>query len=491
MRIIINKIVLVILIPLLFIAGGCKKFLDLTPKGLDIIKTTEQYNGLFNNTNLFSYLNVRNQPGGVTLALGSAEMPFFMGDDVYSSSAFLSAIPTIALQNGFKWKADLYLPTDESNDWGAFYNQLYTFNLVANGVMDAEGTDISLKKELLAEARTCRAFNHFLVANLFGQPYNPATANTDLAIPIVTAADINAANFSRATVQELYDFVISELSAAIPDLKDKPYHRLRMSKPAAQYMLGMVHFQMRNYTAALGELNNCRNGLSGSVIPFTLYNYNSTMTTAPPSGWYTASQPWRGASGYPLQYNSTETIFLRQISISATINRNCLFLKPGILSLYSANDFRKRLFYNKNVSTGTVTLPGFIRNSPTNTNFGPNLPNLLLMLAEAKARTNDLAGAKADLEELRKNRMPVAESTVTAGTQDAMVRFCLDERHREFASSGMRWLDMRRLYLDPVYNNLDRTKQFDAETFTLTDERLTMRIPPQILQYNPGMIDNP
>ena len=113
------------------------------------------------------------------------------------------------------------------------------------------------------------------------------------------------------------------------------------------------------------------------------------------------------------------------------------------------------------------------------------------MLAEAKARTNDLTGAKADLEELRKNRMPLAESAVTAGTQDAMIRFCLDERHREFASSGMRWLDMRRLYLDSVYNNLDRTKQFDAETFTLTDERLTMRIPPQILEYNPEMIDNP
>ena len=86
MRILLKKSVFVILTPLFLIAGGCKKFLDLTPKGLDIIKTTEQYNGLFNNTNLFSYLNVRNQPGGVTLALGSAEMPFFMGDDVYSIS---------------------------------------------------------------------------------------------------------------------------------------------------------------------------------------------------------------------------------------------------------------------------------------------------------------------------------------------------------------------------------------------------------------------
>jgi hypothetical protein len=70
---------------LLMSLSSCQKFLDVKPKGLDIIQTTEQYNGLLNNTNLFSYLNVRNQPGGVSLLLGSAEMPVFMGDDVFSS----------------------------------------------------------------------------------------------------------------------------------------------------------------------------------------------------------------------------------------------------------------------------------------------------------------------------------------------------------------------------------------------------------------------
>jgi hypothetical protein len=149
------------------------------------------------------------------------------------------------------------------------------------------------------------------------------------------------------------------------------------------------------------------------------------------------------------------------------------------------------MFLDKNVANGTVTLPGAIRNSPTNVNLGPNLPNLLLMLAECKARGNDIAAAKADLEELRKNRMPLANATVTAATQDAMIRFCLDERHREFASTGMRWFDMRRLWFDAVYNNVDKTKTMDNETFTLTAARLTLRIPPMILQYNPGMIDNP
>ena len=133
--------------------SGCESFLDVTPKGLDVLKTTDQFNGIFNNANLFSYLNVRNQPGGISSLLGSAEMPLFMGDDVFSSAGFLNAIPTIAWQNGFKWEANPYLPTDESNEWGAFYNQLYNYNLVAAGVMSSEGGTDEKKKELLAEAR--------------------------------------------------------------------------------------------------------------------------------------------------------------------------------------------------------------------------------------------------------------------------------------------------------------------------------------------------
>lgn len=59
--------------------SACESFLDVTPKGLDVLKTTDQFNGIFNNANLFSYLNVRNQPGGISSLLGSAEMPLFMG----------------------------------------------------------------------------------------------------------------------------------------------------------------------------------------------------------------------------------------------------------------------------------------------------------------------------------------------------------------------------------------------------------------------------
>ena len=132
------------------------------------------------------------------------------------------------------------------------------------------------------------------------------------------------------------------------------------------------------------------------------------------------------------------------------------------------------------------------RNSPSTVNWGPNLPNLYLMLAECKARANDLTGAKAELETLRNKRMPASDAIVPITTQEAMVRFVLTERQREFAATGYRWFDMRRLWDDPVYGNtIDPSHRVDGTVYNLRRERLTMRIPPQVMAYNPGMTDNP
>lgn len=492
------KNILVLILLLVFTAiTGCKKFLDINPKGLDIIRTTEQYNGLFNNAMLFSYSNFRTSSSGSTAILGSAEMPVFMSDDVVATLPRLNAIIE-SQQNAFKWQDDIYMPSEESNDWGVFYAQMYVYNKVIEGVMSSEGGTEQKKKELLAEGRANRAFNYLIFSNYFGQPYRASTAATDLCVPLVTDPDATASNFTRATVKEVYDFIINDLVLAIPDLQSNVYSRVRMSKPAAQYILGQTYFFMGDYSNALTYLSLAKNGLAGSATTIALYDYNTTMST-----WVNPSTPHKGASGHPLQYNSTEVIFLKQLTYGIqNLNQSTLFIKPSVYALFSPADQRLKMFYNRDFSTGLNKLyylngPAdsvfcYTRNSTGSVNWGPGLPNLYLMLAECKARTNDLNGAKAELETLRTKRMPAADAIVPITTQDAMVRFVLAERHREYACTGMRWFDMRRLWDDPIYNNtIDPLHRIDASSFILKRERLTLRIPPQIKAYSPGMPDNP
>jgi hypothetical protein len=210
------------------------------------------------------------------------------------------------------------------------------------------------------------------------------------------------------------------------------------------------------------------------------------------ASWITPTQPWVGVNKYPSQTLSNEHIYIKLMSINFLTSRNTLFLKPNVYALYSAGDLRKKYFYNNSTTNAVPApgLPGQQRNAPVSYNWGPNIPDLYLMLAECKARANDLVGAKADLETLRKTRMPLLEATVVANTQDALMKSILDERKREFAGTGLRWFDMRRLWSDTKYNNIDPVHPLDGSTFNLKVERLALKIPPAILKLNPGMPDN-
>jgi len=70
-------------------------------------------------------------------------------------------------------------------------------------------------------------------------------------------------------------------------------------------------------------------------------------------------------------------------------------------------------------------------------------------------------------------------------------RLYIDERQREFAGTGMRWLDMRRLFQDPLINLPTPSHPLEGQSFTLKPDRFAMRIPPKVLSANPHMEDNP
>lgn len=470
----------------LLLGTGCEKFLDVKPKGLDMVNSIDKYNGLFNNVNLYTFVNVRNIPGSLATILGYPGAAVVMSDDVFSSAAYLATQP-LYYQNAYQWKADVFLPDDESSEWGTFYAQNYIYNVVANGVMSAtDGTDLD-KKQLLAEARANRAYMHLMEVNYFAKPYDATTAAKDLGVPIVVKADAGGEAYTRATVKQVYDFILSELQASIPDLPAQTVNRARLAQTGGYYLLGLTYFWMGDYANALTALNNCKNSFPNYTLPLALYNYNTLMPT-----WITATLPWAGASKYPAQTVSTENIYLKQMSINWATSRNTVYLKPKIYALYSANDQRKKFFYNNSTSNAIAApgLPGQQRNAPTTYNWGPNLADLSLMIAECKARTGDVTGAKTELENFRKTRMSATEAVVTAVTQDDMVKAVLNERLREFAGTGYRWFDMRRLINDTKYNNIDGVHSLDGTDYVLKPERLTLRIPPAILNLNPGMKDN-
>ena len=186
----------------LLVLSGCTKFLDIRPKDKFIPLTVADYENMLNSGTIVNY-----------------------GDyfwDLLSDDAFLpEGEPGNLYTKQSLWGRKIYTfnpsPYDQNaNDylWSEGYKRIFYFNTIINNIMDAtEGTEAN-KKSVRAEALLGRAMEHLQLVNVYAQHYDAATAATEPGVPIALIADINA-KFTRNTVKEVYDQVISDANAAI------------------------------------------------------------------------------------------------------------------------------------------------------------------------------------------------------------------------------------------------------------------------------------
>lgn len=461
--------------------GGCKKsFLEITPKGKLLLQSVNDYEKA-----LFS----------LDLVNMNTDAQIVMGDDVAAVDPYFNGT-TFRTQGLFKWDDVVYLPNDNPVEMQVPMQNIYLFNKVINEVMQStDGTEES-KRSIQAQARTARAWTYFMLINFFGKPYNAATAASDPGFPIIEKADVTENKFTRASVQEVYDFILKDLTTALPDLPAQLSHRMRLCKTSGEGILGKVLLFMGKPNEALPHLNNSFAALANSTVAAGLYDYNIRLGVGGsflPIGIFGPT--------YPSTIQNEENLLAKQSINNWAFTNSELVLSPEAASLYKASDLRLIFFTNAAYSSGNYPNGLKRRRGPISAQFGFTIPDLYLLRAETKARLNDLEGARTDLENLRKKRMPVADAPIPdaiATVKNDLIRYILEERIREFALNGYRWFDMRRLSVDPEFSNTIRNthKLYNDQgtvtaTYTLKPERLTMRFAQKIIDANPGLENNP
>lgn len=473
MKQIINIIKTTLLLVVFVSITSCNDdFLEVTPKGKRIADKTSDYFNLLENTSPHQ-------------SITSSAAPNYLADDILSISPYFESAMSLSQQNLFKWEDDVYR-SDENGEELYQLQSLYTFNKIINEVMDSEGGTLEEKKSIQAEALGNRAWTHFYLVNLFGKPYNEATATTDLGIPIIKEADVTETQFTRATVKEVYESIIEDLKIALPNLPDF-YHRIHMNKAAGYFILGKAYAYMGKFSEALNAFNECSKYTVGTAgQPLELWNLN------------TESYPL-----FPLIPNVKSSFFVRQIMVAETFG-NEFAVTPEVIALFDKNTdqrFKQFLSLGQAFSGGEPLVDGmelYRKAKPFLVTYEGQLADLYLFKAECKARLGDLGGAVADVEFLRKHRMPEPNATVPANiasNQTELIKFIIDERRREFAMEGIRWFDMRRLSVDPLFSGKVYTHyMYDVDgtfkTITLRPERFTLRFPQKVIDQNPGMTNN-
>jgi tetratricopeptide (TPR) repeat protein len=439
----------------LLLLPGCKKFFDVRPSTTSINPTTiRDFEEMLNND---------------SLALCNYTLADFMSDDVRLESAHLSADPVSCYTRSYLWEQTIWKPGEPDFMYNASYTRILQMNIVLERIGRATGSE-EQKSVIRAQAQINRAWYYLQLAGLYGADYQAATAATDLAVPLVLLPDASLQPV-RATVQQVYDQVIQDLTAAVatPGLPGMGQDVVHPGKAAGYALLARIYLNMAKYPDALSAAQ------SVLAINNKLLKYDRNYV-APAS---------------LLDLSKNPEILLARLCVDYDfykIRHTGFNIGPALQAALDSNDIRLL----NNFGEGGLCINGIDFNSNTY-NYSPRVPEVMLIKAECLARQGDEAGALALVNELRKNRLVTYEPL---GSTTDVLTTVLQERRRElFYCGGLRLFDLKRLNRD---NRFAQTLHRFADngttvidTLTANSPRYLMSFSPLIIANNPAIIQNP
>lgn len=466
-----TKYVSLLLIILATLATSCKKYLDITPKGAVVIETAQDYYNMvsFPNrgyvVNNFQYLDdgmwmKESNVLGVTKNINTINFTF---DTVENRVNLISS-------SNFYNRAYLYI-----NRW----------NTIISLVDDSKGDD-AIKRLAKAEAKAFRAFDYFLLVNVYAKAYDPATAATDGGICIMDKYDLEAKPV-KSSVQAVYDFIQRDLDEAIPHLVQNPVDPYHPSLAFAWALKAKVHLFKREFTqareAALKSLEY-KNDL------FDLVDY--------------AKKGGPSAISVPAANNPEVLSYMYMTGYNELNFAYTSLMSPELRQLFGTNDARFNLFFNTTNASFMDIGAGTAYWNVNYTKFfyptvGLKTGEVYLMAAEAYAREGNLTAAMEFLNRLRTKRIlsGTVELPVPATTKEAM-DLIIEERRKELLFGFNRFFDLKRFNLEPEYaKTIVRefplvNQTFPKQTYTLKpNSRLyIIPFPMDVLKMNPGLTLN-
>lgn len=448
---------------LLILATGCSKFTEVAPKAKLIPETVNDFEGFLND---------------IIMADATYIYSEFMTDDLLLPDAVAASLAGNRIGKSYFWDKELLKATEDDAEWNGPYSRIYYCNLVLGRIDEATGGTAEEKNRIKGEAMILRAYYLFSLANLYGKDYQEATAATDLAVPIMLKADLEA-KATRQTVKEVYDKVITDLTAAlnIADLPDFGKNYVHPGKAGAAGLLARVYFLKGDFQKAAEYAD------AALVIKNTLLDYNTFSFTS-------ATNPFGGVKNKPIPEANPENLLYRTNSSKGIFTK--FMIQPDLLAVLGETDLRYVYNFTRRTTGGLPSAspyPDYLNAEP---NFSIGVPEMMLIKAEYLARNGQSNDAMDILNTLRVKRFKPAEYTaLTAATPEEALVQVLEERRRELFYHGTRWYDLKRLNrTDAFKKTLTRSHNGREARLEPNSSRYLMQIAPKIIGINPAIIPN-
>ena len=418
---------------------SCDNFLDITPTGKVIASTAEEYRNLL--TNEYKYF-----PKDRHMTIVRTDELLFSAS---TSSSDLDAYLDLWL-----WKDENPSPTTSYFSWRTYYHNIYIANYIIEKQGEMTNSNAAEVNQLVGEAYMMRAYDLFLLVNLYAEVYTHCNPATTRGVPMLLQADVNAIPRS-SSVEAIYQQVLSDIAQAEQRMNVQLWEvgkRYRFNTQSAQALRARTYLYMGRWQEALTaakaviamhpdleDLNNL-----GSLLPDDFQSVENIVA---------------------LEYFSS--------NLSTVINQPA----ASYINMYRTGDQRKTRYYKRATST-TWTL----QKSDGYCSF--RSAEAYLTAAEASVQLGDLTGAIDFLKPLLVKRLNTtayndALTLMAAMNQAQLLQEIIDERGRELAFEGHRWYDLKRTAKPAL------TRTWSGQIYTLTPEKYTMRFPTEAVEANP------
>lgn len=452
---------------------ACSKYLDVPPDDQLSPRTVEDYSNILNGEGWNRSLT----PTDINLSFLEA-----LTDDVAedqtthfdsSQKSFLSAFYT--WQNKYDQQYDSRKAPSRvmSDTWLGLYRIIKVCNVILEAENSMTGNSAEIQY-LLGEARFSRALAYYFLVNLWGRPYDPATAQDPVGVPLKTSSTVENTALPRNSVQAVYDQILEDLYKAEQHVltSGRQTNIFHYSPRAVYLILSRIHLYMRHWEAAAAYAGKCILQNPG------LEDFN------------TISTPY----GFPVT-NSPELIYTFYNSSNTIYNTHSYNLpypvSDSLLQQFEPGDKRHQVYFSRDplgsISTSLVPMLSVTAISTGFSAYFLRTSEAYLNRAEAYAHLNNKQGALDDLNFLRKHRIANAP-VLDADSPATLLQKVLLERRKELPFQLHRWFDLRRTG-SPAIIHFYTPQASPTQQFVLqpNDPGYTLEIPEAALGANPSL----
>ncbi|RYE28898.1 MAG: RagB/SusD family nutrient uptake outer membrane protein [Sphingobacteriaceae bacterium] len=455
------KKIYTLLLMLLVVSSGCKKYLEHVPDQRASLNTVEKVAEL--------------------LITAYPQASYITFTEAMTDNAGDKGITSTDVVNRDPWYFEDVRSRDEDSPdyyWNACYTAIAASNQALEAISKADNqADYNAQK---GEALVARAYAHFMLVTLYSKVYDPATAGTDPGIPYVTEPEkIVFQQYSRKTVAYVYQQIEKDLTEGLPLIKDNVYAvpKYHFTQAAAHAFAARFYLFKKDYPQVVTHANAV---FIGGNIAANLKQVNSTayrsyqyidleaqytQATNNSNLLLTEAQSLWGRSYASYRYSMTFPV-LNQTYNAANVTRGLwawqVYGQDNYLNVPKFRELFVRTSANADIGNPYNVIPLF------------TAEEVLFNRAEANTYLGNTADAIKDLNDYASTRIitsstiPVYNAAIHAVTADKINRFyatlalkdgliktVLDFKRVEFCFEGMRWFDILRYKIPVVHTSYD------------------------------------